>query len=293
MRGAFAGIVDYAGLFPPANGTMAQAVSAYDSYHESGDRWMLGRFVVAASRLAELGTTVRSQGLEISAADPWKLSAVLGANLPEEIARIEAFHHEWRRSGLVVDSVETKVTSPGQAEAVADQIPRHFLRHFEVPARGPYGPIVAMIKRVDSFAKVRTGGTTAESIPLPEDLTSFLMSVVSRDVPFKATAGLHHPIRGDFPLTYDDNAPRATMYGFVNLLLAVAEIAKSGDSDLAREVLEESNPDAFDHGPDVITWRDRRYDEAELTAIRSRYFLSFGSCSFREPVVELSSAQAA
>ena len=51
MRAAFAGIVDYAGLFPPATCSMADAISSYNTYRRSPDRWMLGRFIVAASRL--------------------------------------------------------------------------------------------------------------------------------------------------------------------------------------------------------------------------------------------------
>ena len=84
MRAAFAGIVDYAGLFPPAGCTMAQAVSAYDSYRGSPDRWMLGRFIVAASRLDELGQVVELR-LRIGGAhrrhvpceqgEPWRNSA--------------------------------------------------------------------------------------------------------------------------------------------------------------------------------------------------------------------------
>ena len=46
-----------------------------------------------------------------------------------------------------------------------------------------------------AFAKVRTGGLTAESTPSSEALADFLCAAASRRVAFKATAGLHHPIR--------------------------------------------------------------------------------------------------
>src|SRR5436309_1541360 len=47
------GLVDYAGLFPPAQLSMADAAANYLQYRASGDAWMLGRFVCPAPRLGE------------------------------------------------------------------------------------------------------------------------------------------------------------------------------------------------------------------------------------------------
>ncbi len=286
MRAAFAGIVDYAGLFPPAGCTMAQAVSSYDSYRGSPDRWMLGRFIVAASRLDELGAVVSAGGYG-SPDDPWHLSAVMGVNIPEEVRRIDAFRTAWGDQGLIVDAVEYKASSVGQVLAIDEQLPRDVTRHLEVPTEGPYGQLVAAIKRIGAFAKIRTGGTTPELFPAPEEVIAFLLAVVAHDVPFKATAGLHHPFRGQYPLTYDEGAERTTMYGFVNVLLAVAEIARSGDSELAQQILEDDQHGAFTQSGGTVSWRGAPFDAAHLAAVRARYFLSFGSCSFREPVDEL------
>src|ERR1017187_4794564 len=72
------------------------------------------------------------------------------------------------------------------------------------------------------FAKVRTGGLTPETIPSSEALADFLGEAASRHIAFKATAGLHHPIRSLHPLTYAPDSPCATMHGFVNVFVAAA-----------------------------------------------------------------------
>lgn len=293
MRAAFAGLVDYAGLFPPAALPMGEAVREYDRERRGADRWMLGRFVVAASRLEELGSALESEGIALPRHDPWRLSAVMGVHLPDELSRVNAFRSQWETRGVMVDALESKVASVGQLLTVAEQIPAGYCRFFEVPPEGPYGPLVAAIRRVGACAKVRTGGTTPDLFPTPEQLTSFLIAVTGQGVRFKASAGLHHPFRGRYPLSYEPGAESAPMHGFVNLLLATALLLRSGDGEAAQGVLEESDPAALVRDAMGISWRDHRLSWDELAAARERAFTSFGSCSFREPVDELGLAEAA
>ena len=124
MRAAFAEIVDYAGLFPPASCAMADAARQYDVYRRSADRWLLGRFVVAATRLQELGLAIETGGISIDAGDPWRLSVVMGAHVPAELARIAAFQAAWEPRGVLADSIEYKVSSVGQVRTLGEQIPR-------------------------------------------------------------------------------------------------------------------------------------------------------------------------
>lgn len=287
MRDVFSEIVDYAGLFPPATCTMAEAVRNFRDYRGSHDRWMLGRFVVAASRLEELAGALQSEGVTPGLADPWRLSVVLGANIPDAILQVDRFRSGWDSRGVLIDSVECKVATAGQVRTVSDQVPSHFRRYYEVPIEGPYRQLIAAIDEVGAYAKVRTGGTVPELFPAAEQLTQFLLAVTHRGVAFKATAGLHHPLRGSYPLTYDVGAARHPMYGFVNLLLATAELARGGEGETAQAILEDDDATHFPRSDSDLSWRDRHYPRDELASVRARFFLGFGSCSFREPVDEL------
>ncbi len=283
MRTAFAEIVDYAGLFPPASCSMADAVRQYDVYRRSDDRWMLGRFVVAATRLAELGDALAAERIVPDPADPWRLSVVMGAHVPAELARIAAFEVP----GVLADAIEYKVSSAGQVDALGEQIPHRFRRYFEVPQVGPYADIVEAIRGVGACAKIRTGGMSPELFPSAESVTQFLLAAVRFGVPFKATAGLHHPLRGNYPISYAHDAAPQLMYGFVNLLVATAELMRSNDGETAQMILEEDDAAAFSGAGGAITWRAERYTPGELTAAHQQHFVGFGSCSFREPVDEL------
>ena len=289
MGAVFEGIVDYAGLFPPASLGMSEAVLAYDGYRRSPERAMLARFVVAASRLEEAGAVMESLPIEFDAHDPWPLSVVTGTALPLELNRIAAFRERWDRRGVLIDSIEARVSSVEQVVAVGEMIPPSYRRFFEVPATGPYDELVQAIARIGAYAKIRTGGTTPELFPSPEALTQFLVAVTTHRVPFKATAGLHHPFRGSYPLTYQPGAEHFVMFGFVNVLLATTELLRGGSGETARRILEENDAAAFERSAEAIAWRGRRYAADELDAVRRQSFLGFGSCSFREPVDELRS----
>ena len=287
MRAAFAEIVDYAGLFPPATCSMADAVTQYDSYRRSPERWMLGRFVVAAIRLQELAEAIETRGIAINPDDPWRLAVVMGAVVPAELARIAAFEGAWQARGVLAEAIEFRVDSIGQVMVVGEQVPRSYRRYFEVPSVGPYRELVAAIGAAGAFAKFRTGGTTPDLFPAAGDVTTFLMAAVKHRVPFKATAGLHHAFRGSYPITYAPGAEPQSMYGFVNILLATAELARGGEGETAQAILEEDDRKAIARREDGMVWRGELYSVAELIATHEQYFLSFGSCSFREPYDEL------
>lgn len=146
---------------------------------------------------------------------------------------------------------------------------------------------MAAIGRVGAFAKVRTGGTTADLFPAPDQLTAFLIAATGQGVRFKATAGLHHPYRGQYRLTYEAEPEQGWMYGFVNLLVATAVLLRTGDGEAAQAVLEAVGAAAFPRDDDGIRAAGQHFSWDELARARERAFTSFGSCSFREPVDEL------
>ncbi len=146
---------------------------------------------------------------------------------------------------------------------------------------------VPLDRIVDGFAKVRAGGLTPESIPSAEELAGFLCDAAGRKLAFKATAGLHHPLRSDRPLTYASGAPRAVMHGFVNVFMAAAFAWNGADRATVLRVLNETDAAAFHFLYDEALWRTRRLTTEQIAASRRDFAHSFGSCSFEEPIADL------
>ncbi|MBX9694301.1 MAG: hypothetical protein K2Z81_18090 [Cyanobacteria bacterium] len=140
------------------------------------------------------------------------------------------------------------------------------------------------IKQSSCFAKIRTGGLTPEAIPSPQVVAEFILACAERKLPFKATAGLHHPVRKEYALTYEKDAPRAIMHGFINVLLASA-FAWNGKSDI-EPILSEMDATAFSFD-DRAHWRDLSLSADEIKRARQEFIHSVGSCSFEEPVNDL------
>ena len=106
-------------------------------------------------------------------------------------------------------------------------------------------------------AKIRCGG---EHVPSVDELGDFIRGCKERNLPFKATAGLHYAVRQN------------GSHGFLNVLAA---------SVFDEDALAEDDPEAFRVRDDAFHWRDR-------SAPPDRgLFVAFGSCSFFEPVEEL------
>jgi hypothetical protein len=285
-RALLAGLVDYAGLFPPAALPMEQAVADYAKWLRSPEAWMLGRFVLPAGRLAEMARAADAHLPEPGAGAPWGLSALLGADVHGESALVAAFNA--RSAGrAVVDAVELKAGSAPEAEAALAALPPGLEAFVEVPLDGELDAILAVLAAHGARAKARTGGVVPEAIPAPADVARFIAACAKAGVPWKATAGLHHPVRAEHALTYASDSPRAVMHGFLNVF-AAASLARAGASTGDLEaVLREGDPSALRLGGDALAWRHLRASTDEVREARRSFATSFGSCSFAEPVAGL------
>jgi hypothetical protein len=134
------------------------------------------------------------------------------------------------------------------------------------------------------FAKVRTGGLTPETIPSSEALADFLGEAASRHIAFKATAGLHHPIRSLRPPTYAPDSPCATMHGFVNVFVAAAFAWQGAERDAILDVLNEGDAGAFQFLTGELRWRGRSITVAEVQCaprFRAQLWLVFVRGAYR------------
>ena len=285
-------VVDYAGLFPPASLDMAGATREYAHHRGGPDDWALGRFVLPAARLEEFETAARDI-LPRDAASSWALSALLGSDLEEDLARIERFnerHGDARRGAVLVDTVELKTHTPRDVMRASDLLDRRFDTYMEVPVHVDPAEMVAAIAQTVAKAKIRTGGVTPDAFPTSAQVLRFVQRCIAHDVSFKATAGLHHPWRAEYPLTYAPDAPRGTMFGFLNVLLCTAALLGGAQSEIALAILEERDGRAVSFDADGARWRGQRFDTELLDRARE-YMAAFGSCSFREPMDDLRGVQ--
>jgi hypothetical protein len=280
--------IDYAGLFPPAELDMGTAVANHARYAAGPASWALGRFIVPVSRLEELEHALTKLGWIPSGA-PWRIAALLGQELEADLKDIEAFNHRHRKAGTTIDSVEVKATSEGYIGEIIQIVPSTLQTYIEVPIESDPSNLIRRISRGGRRGKVRTGGVTQEAFPRAPDLLRFLRAAVDNGVPFKATAGLHHPFRAMYRLTYAENSPMGRMFGFLNLMLAVAFLRSGMNEPHVMEVLEEEDPRAFQADDSGISWQGHRVGLDALSDSRRLGMVSFGSCSFTEPIADLQS----
>jgi hypothetical protein len=242
-------LIDDAGLFPPARKPMERAVADHRAARAGSHSWMLGRFLCPVSRLGELAR---------AGVDPaWRLGAIADD------------------AGWGVEAYD----GPGAIDAIE-------LRWAgELPGAPPGVSLFVEVSDVEVLqslaadgragAKLRCGGLTADAFPADAAVAGFVSECVRLRLPFKATAGLHHPFR-----TRDDEIG-VLQHGFVNLLAATA----LPDADTVA-IVGEADPDAFELSAAGLRWRDRVADADALARARE-LFTAYGSCSFDEPVEDL------
>jgi hypothetical protein len=241
LRSLLTNLIDYAGLYPPANLPLPIATERYQCFRSSPENWILNRLVLPAGKLAEAALGER-----------WRVTLLVDAEpgpLPSQVETLEA-------------KCVHALSLPTYCEAPLDRIE-------------------------GAYAKFRTGGLTPEAIPSCGDLARFLSDAAARRIPFKATAGLHHPLRSSHPLTYARDSPQAVMHGFLNVFTAAVFAWNGLEADALEEILEETSADAFDFREEQLCWRRESLTVAQITAARRGFAHSFGSCSFEEPVSEL------
>ena len=285
--------VDYAGLYPPASLPMSDAMRNYAGYLEPDMRWMLGKFVLNVNQLGGFAETLTPNPSPIGRGEPWVLSVLLAK--PDDLEQLSRLDSSVARIGSFEVKAQTPEDVTAWARALAGRLETVYV---EIAGSGNLERMTHAIRDAGLCAKIRTGGVTPDAFPAAEAVLDFLEACHSLNVAFKATAGLHHPLRGEYRLTYEPTSVCGTMYGFLNVFLAAAFV-KSGRPEAAQAVLLEANPRCFSFGEDTVSFTSGNPGEKShvqngvlaLQQLRgAREFLhSFGSCSFTEPTQELQS----
>lgn len=275
-------LIDYAGLFPPAGLDMPAAARNYADYLAGEQAWALGRFVLPMTQLPAFAA------VWAQVQRPCALS-VLSGNLADDLPKIAA-HNAADQQAARIDCIEAKASSVNEIAALAQLCAGSGLAVFvEIPLVPDPTSLIAALAEHGLYAKIRMGGVVQAAFPAPNDVLWFMQCCIERKVLFKATAGLHHPIRGDYRLTYEPNCAAGTMYGYVNVFLAAAILAQDPDTyaPVAAAVLLDEDATAFCFAEDGVTWRGNFVSCEQLVFLRQHIARSFGSCSFTEPTAEV------
>lgn len=302
-RAFLGGLVDYAGLFPPAALALEPAAAEYARHRAGAGAWMLGRFVVPVARLEELAAALAARPTLVGGG-PWPLAVLAGAPdldaalaaLPDQAGTIVACEQA-RPGDLSVDGLELPLPpGPGAAAALAGALADEGLGGrdvwFEVGADvgaaldGIAGAAAAWAGPGADFprlgAKLRCGGVTVEAFPSLGRIAAVISGCAERGLPLKFTAGLHHPVR------HRATDPPVMMHGFLNVVgAALLALDGRADPSVLAGCLEETDAAAFALDQAGFAWRGHAVAAAAVARARAGALGGFGSCSFDEPRQDL------
>ncbi|HEY8296839.1 MAG TPA: hypothetical protein VIG32_02285 [Candidatus Baltobacteraceae bacterium] len=297
---AFSALIDYAGLFPPAKLAMTEALREYAEARRAPHAWTIGRFIVPASRMGELlaaldQTQPGEAALPASVivdAEPEPRAWLASARAA--LAGIAALRRDGR---IAIEALEVPlpplVTRRETYDAPVGQFAmllegaalRDLPVYLEIPRNERFAELLSgalfAFARHRLRAKVRCGGITADAVPAPAELAAFVHAAHAERVAFKATAGLHHPVR------HSNDASGFVMHGFLNLLGAAVFARDGADTADLTAILEEDDPAAFGIDGAGLRVDGRSAALSQIELARRESFVSYGSCSLSEPIGDL------
>jgi len=291
LRALLTRSIDYAGMFPPCNLGLEEALKNHAQYVCSNDSWMLATFVLPVAKFSDAKALVS----QLDKHHPLRIAA-LGAKtenandflaaLKNAAETIRSFQKEYVDLVAIVQLemfLPQDVDLARLSEAAALLADLKLQTFWETPAESAEQTI-ALLARATQPAfgyKLRTGGVTVDAFPGSVQIARALLASTKHHVPIKFTAGLHHPVR-----QFRDEV-KGEMHGFLNVLGAGVLSAEHhwGENQMI-EMLEDQHPNSFEFQDTVFAWRDWEVTIDRIKA-RRKFVTSFGSCSFDEPREDL------
>jgi hypothetical protein len=302
------GIIDYAGLFPPARLPLNRAVEEYIRHKKGPEAWMLNRFIWPVQKLSELfayrekiqrdlqsirltillrDADTRQDFLENLEKDLKLLKEVTDKTKTETVA--DVFEVPLSKNmfntfdeGSVFDLLreihQIMIKFGFEKNRLFVELRRNVVQTNELPAFFEGIKRFRKSIRPETGLKVRCGGEVASAFPEPEEVAVYIHSCAIFGIPFKATAGLHHPVR------HFNEPLRTKMHGFINVFGAVLlAFHHQLDPATIREILEEESAGNFSFTDNCFRWRDLEIQTKDIHNLRNSMVIGFGSCSFDEP----------
>jgi len=289
------GLIDYAGLFPPAGLPFGEAIDNYVSYLESDDSWMLGSFVLPLAKLDALKLWMQQQSglprlcFSVLPVSPLDDAATFLASLTGGLEALSALAGELKHPVSVLAwEVRVAATELKSIREHADLLLGLADKHgapavYVEPADPSSWELWADVAQEVGLAmKLRCGGVEAHMIPSVELVAERVAYCASRLVPLKYTAGLHHPMRAW------SEAHQAPLHGYWNIFAAtmMARVHRL-EAPLLAEILREESADSVEWSAEGLRWRNYQLSVEEIRSARAHVAHSYGSCSFDEPRADM------
>lgn len=275
MRGLLKGVIDYAGLFPPAKLPMGEAIETYFRYKNGPESWIVNRFLCPANRLHELADLLQGRPLEVG------VIGTSGVDLDAFEGTLEADAKamtDFEMDSGTVAAYEVRYPAGADFRRVCEDLKA--FSDVEVFLELPWSEqqedqLAELAAQGWLGAKGRTGGLEPNAVPSADELAGFLKSCQDLDVSFKLTAGLHQPLR------HFDHSVGANVHGFLQIFAA---LAINEQNDLSRaemaEILESESQLFSETG---FQWNGLECAFESAKSVRE-LFCGFGSCSIDEPL---------
>ena len=287
-------LIDYAGLFPPAQLEIGSSIRNYAEYVKSIDKWMMSQFIIPVSRLHEIPRELMEK---FSKKHPLVLSLISG-NIINEIDIATHFFETYPEE-VIFSGHESRISD--LSTFTQDLLDVHqlcknqnfdFDSFYEVaPSQNWINEMNDAIAKIATFNtnhnvnvgfKLRCGGVEAQMFPTVENIAHTILACRNSNLSMKFTAGLHHPIRHYSALV------QTKMYGFFNVFIGGMVAHKFNlELDALIEILIDENPDNFIFDDNGLNWKDYFISNSEIQTYRDKSFISYGSCSFNEPRADL------
>ncbi|MFI7652204.1 hypothetical protein ACIBX9_05840 [Streptomyces albidoflavus] len=265
----FAAFCDDAAVFPPGELPLDRAVPAHLRHVTAAHAPLVGPLVVPQARLPELAGLTAGLGrdsldLAVTVPSPEAAGQALASAAALPAARPRCLEV------AVPEDMPTPEIVPRLSTALKGADDRTGLTvYVEVPRDRRRAGLIAALADSPFLAKFRTGGIRAELYPDERELARAVLLAVRAQVPFKATAGLHHAVRNTDPRTGFEQ------HGHLNLLAATGAALNGAGEEEVVAVLAEREAT-------TVAGLVRALSPEVRTAFRS-----FGTCSLAEPVGEL------
>lgn len=300
-------IIDYAGLFPPSQLRLNEAMDRYAAYQTGPFSWMLGCFLVPLEQLDAFRSLVPYYNGKTGAPVQWPVRIIMPRALEELTqdqdtiehllaSQVHSFKCSNRNHEVSINSLEFPPLPVNKLEHLISSIQGNIDAFFELSLHHDFEQSLAIIKDSEQKAKVRTGGLTPNTFPNAEQLGQFILACARSKVPYKATAGLHDPMTGTRPVIDQAHSFSVKMHGFLNIAVATAlAYRQATTTDAVIKILNQTSVESFQFELDGLRLGNTLESEptrqwlslTELIQSHQQIFQSFGSCSFQTPIQKL------